>query len=122
MMNGPDTPWELKILIIAIVIDVICLYKLLKFDPLPDTEFRNGAIIVISGIILYFAIGSNWWGMLPLTGTDPYGVTSTTQLGAIAVAICPGSLVAWIWTYLEYSIPLWKELRQSKKKDKESRK
>ncbi len=123
-MTGPDTPWEFKVLILSITIDVICLYKLMKWGPMPETNVRNGAVVIISGLILYFTVGWIWYNAWSIPTTDPWGVTSDLQLGMIAVSMCPGLLVMTIWTFIsdEIVVMMREDRREERKRRREERK
>lgn len=102
MLDGPDTTLEFKILILSIIIDMICIYKLLKWNPPPEIKIKNILITIISGIILYITIGFKWYNTISITTTDPWGITGSTQIGMIAVSICPALIIMTIWTYIKY--------------------
>lgn len=92
---------ETKLLILAIAINIICLYKQAKAGYDKPTILRNTIITLGLGLILYFTIANHWYNSIPMTTTDPYGVTNNIQLGMIAISICPGLLITTIGTYIE---------------------
>ncbi len=89
------------ILIIVIPLDIFLIYKHLKWTPLTK---RNVLIILISGLLIYFTIGTGIWGLPAGTqsvGSDPWGDNSAIQLPAIAISVFPGLLITWILEWLK---------------------
>ena len=124
MLDGPDTPWERKVLFLAIAVDVIGIYKLHIWDLPEDSNKINILITVISGIILYFTIGSIWFTYSPNSIPDIYGNPDSLQPEYLAAAVCisPAILVLTIWHYIFYRRPLMKRIRKLRKQEKEKEK
>ena len=94
----------IELLILAIVIDAICLYNLIKWTSPPNVRIRNIIIIIISAIIVFFIGGYAWYGTWTVTTTDPWGVEGPSQLGVIAICLAPGLLIATVLTRIEDEI------------------
>jgi len=107
---------ELKLLLLAIPIDIICLYIQMKWGMDPNTAIRNITITIISGLIIFFTLCDPWHDLYIMNTTDPYGVSSNLQLGMIAIAVCPGLIVTTIWTYIECELIFRKYNKQTKKR------
>ena len=97
-MAGPDTmPWQGTVLIICLIVDIVCLYKIFKYEP-GTNNLRTWGLIIGLGVITYFSVGRIWWvEPAHLNYYVPYNSDpTTTQWGMIIVSLAPGSLIAWI--------------------------
>lgn len=107
MTGPPETmPWQGTVLIICLIVDIVCLYKILKNGP-GMNDFRTWALIIGLGVITYFSVGWIWWvEPTHLNIYVPYDPEPTThQWGMIIISLAPGSLIAWI---LE-----WRDMRNA---------
>lgn len=104
MTDTATMPWQITVWIVCLIIDIICIPKLLKNEWRCEHNLRNLILVLGIGIVIYFTVGWIWYiepthlNIYVPRDPDP----TTPQIGMIVVALAPGSLIAWILTWLEF--------------------